>query len=383
MRLIFILALLVLIVLAACAAPKAVSQQKVAPDSGASQAISEMPQGPVAGWQQEWDKVLAAAKREGTVAIMSDGGSSLRDAIIGGFKGKYGINIEIIAGKGAQMAEKIITEQRNGLYLWDVQHGGATTKVAQIKPSGAYQPLEPALIRKDYLDPKFWAPGQPSWVDKDHTILNIEYSISGKLGINTNLVKPGELKSLRDLLDPRWKGKIIINDPTVAGTGAKFFGVVAALHGYDIWREIAKQEPVIMRDEKLMVTWLAMGKYPVIISPKTEPMFDANAAGAPVEDIGVADAVYATGDTISFLKSAPHPNAGKVYINWLLSQEGQKIYHTAQGSWSARTDVVLNSTPAKKPEPGVEYFNSNGEEFLKGQAEQMKTALEIFGPLMK
>ncbi len=377
MHRLYLLASLLLLVLVACAAPPAPPPKQVVPVSE-----NPVPQ-PAAVWQAEWDKVLAAAKKEGVVVIGSSGGASVRDALIKAFKAQYGINLEVMSGRSAQMAEKILTEQRNGLYLWDVQQAGATDPIITLKPGGAIAPLEPSLIRPDILDPQYWSKGQPSWVDKDHTILNIEYSASGKLGINTNLVKPGEIKSLKDLLAPRWKGKFIMNDPTISGTGAKFLGVVATLHGWDIWREIAKQEPVVMRDANLMVTWLAQGKYPVIISPKTEPMFDAREAGAPIDDISVEEAKYATGDTIVLLKNAPHPNAAKVYINWLLSKEGQTIYHTAQGSWSARNDVVLNSTPSKKPEPGVEYFNSNGEEFLKQQTEQMKMALEIFGPLMK
>ncbi len=377
MRRLYILASLLLLVLVACAAPPATPPKQVVP------LLENTVLQPGAVWQAEWDSVLAKARKEGTVAISSDGGATLRDALIKGFKGKYGIDADIVGGKGAQLAEKIITEQRNGLYLVDVQHGGATTKITNLKPAGAYAPLTPMLIRPDILDSQYWQPGQPSWVDKDHMVLNIEYSASGRLGINTDLVKASEIKSLRDLLDPKWKGKIIMNDPTVAGTGAKFVGVAAVLIGWDIWREMAKQEPVILRDEKLMVTWLAMGKYPLIISPKPEPMADAKAAGAPIDEISVPDAQYSSGDTISLMKNAPHPNAAKVYINWLLSQEGQTVYHTAQSTWSARKDVVLNSTPAKKPVPGVKYFDSNNEEFLLSQPEQMRMAREIFGPLMK
>lgn len=370
-------------VLLSCAAPSTGPQQQFSPQSGEKQPAITQQQASQTSWEAEWEKVLATAKKEGVVAVSGDGGASLRDALLKAFKDRYGIRVDMVTGKGAQLAEKIITEQRNGLYLWDVQTGGATTKLNNLKPAGVYVPLDQALIRPDILDSQYWQPGQPSWVDKDHLILNIELSASGKLGINTNLVKPGEIKALRDLLNPKWKGKIIINDPTVSGTGAKFLGVVATLHGWDIWREIAKQEPVIMRDERLMVEWLSRGKYPIIISPKTEPMFDAKEAGAPIDDISVAEAKYATGDTISLLKNAPHPNAAKVYINWILSQEGQAVYHSAQGSWSGRKDVVLNSTPSKKPEPGVEYFNSNAEEFLVKQPEQMKMALEIFRHLMK
>ena len=113
-------------------------------------------------------------------------------------------------------------------------------------------------------------------------------------------------------------------------------------------------------------------------------MFNAKAAGAPVDTVPLDDIRYAGGDTIVMMKNAPHPNNAVVFINWMLSQEGQRMYHESAGSWSGRKDVInLDSDLSTKPEPGAKYFNSNNEEFLLQQPEQTKIAQEIFGHLMK
>lgn len=376
----FVFAISTLALFIACASPS--EQKKPALDSGAAIEQKSLVSAREA-WQEKWDQTVTAAKKEGMIAVGITKGADTREALIK-FGERYGIRTEITSGKSAQVTQKLLMERRVGLYLLDVMITGATTMVTTMKPAGAIVPLEPALIRQDILDPRSWQPGQPAWVDKDRSILTIEYTATGKIGINTNLVRQGEISTLRDLLNPKWKGKIIINDPTVEGTGSKLVGVVAYQQGWDVWREIAKQEPAIIRDERLMVEWLTRGKYAIIIAPKTDPIFQAKAAGAPVETVALKDARYLGGDTIVLLKNTPHPNAAITFINWMLSQEGQMTYHKSAGQWSARMDVSTpDSDPNVRPEPGVKYFDSNNEEFLLQQPEQMKMAQEIFGPLMK
>ncbi len=161
------------------------------------------------------------------------------------------------------------------------------------------------------------------------------------------------------------------------------FGVVAETQGLDIWRQLAQQEPAIVRDERLMVDWLVHGKYAIILAAKTEPMHDAREAGAPVDIIRVAEANNKSGDLVALLNKAPHPNAAKVFINWLLTKEGQTIYNAAQGTWSGRTDVTVEGSPAKKRLPGAEYFDTNQEEFIFKQTEHYKIAADIFAPYIK
>lgn len=372
-----VLTLLLMVLVPACA-PKATPAAPAAPQAAPAASQAAVPVSAKPAWEEKWDKLVAAAKAEGTVVIYADSGASLRAALTKSVKDRFDIRLEIVGGKGASLAEKIFAEKRAGLNLVDAYHGGATTMITQLKPAGVFDPLEKEIILPEVLDSKNWFPGEPAWPDKDRLMVAISSEASGKLGINTNLVKPGEIKSLKDLLNPKWKGKIIINDPTVSGTGAKTFGVVAELHGVDIWRQLAKQEPVIIRDQRLMVDWLAHGKYAIIVGPKTEPMHDAREAGAPVDLLNIAEVNYATGDIAALINKAPHPNAARVYLNWLLTKEGQTAYNTAQGTWSGRKDVTVQGHPTKKRVPDAAYFDSNAEVFVNKQPEYMKVAAEIF-----
>lgn len=373
----------VFMLLVSCAPQAPAAPAMPAPEKpGVSPAPSAAPA--VAPWQKEWDKVVEAAKREGKVVIYSTGGTGTRAAISKGFKQKYGLDAEVLTAPGGATAEKILTERRAGLYVADIYIGGATTVVTQLKPVGVFDSLEPALILPEVANPKLWWGGQLNWVDKDHQIFLFEAYTSGDLGINTELVKPGEIKVLNDLLNPKWKGKIIINDPTIAGTGVKFVGVVVTKRSWDFWREMAsKQEPIVLRDARLQVDWLARGKYAIVIIPKSEPMTEFINAGAPITGLAT-EIQYVTGDVMGMPNKAPHPNAAKVFINWFLGPEGQRAYSESQGTVSAREDVAVATVPAyKQRKTGVEYFNSITEDFLLAQADHMKTAKEVFGPLMK
>lgn len=379
-----LIALVVLLALLASCAPRTAPAAPAAPQAAAPQAPAQAAPVPVKpAVEDKWEKLVAAAKAEGTVVSYMAGGAALRAALVQTFKERFGIRLEIIAGKGSALSEKVLSERRAKLYLVDVMTGGSTNFINELKPGGALDPLEKELILPEVLDPKNWMPGEPSWPDKDRLMVAISSDASGKLGLNTNLVKPGEIKSLKDLLNPKWKGKIIINDPTIAGTGGKFFGVVAEKYGYDIWRQIAQQEPVVLRDERLMVDWLVHGKYAIIISPKTEPMFNAKDAGAPVDTINVEEGNYKSGDLVGLMNRAPHPNAARVYINWLLTHDGQTVYNAAQGTWSGRADVTVEGTAAKKKIPGAQYFDSNAEEFIVKQPDHFKVAAEIFAAAIK
>lgn len=332
-------------------------------------------------WEVEWEKVLEAARKEGKVVLYTSRGADMRIALTNVFVPKYGIKLEAVSGRGTELSLKILAERRANLNLVDVHTSGASPPILDLKPVGALESFDKALILPEVTDTKLWYGGKLPWADKDHTVFSFLAYQSGEIGVNTNLVKPGEIKSLKDLLNPKWKGKIIINDPTVTGTGSKMIGVVAENHGWDIWRQIAKQEPLILRDQRLMIDWLAQGKYAVVVPPETDPFNLVLEAGAPVARVTVAEAAYITGDVLTLVKDAPHPNASKVFINWLLSKEGQTVYSKMKRAQSAREDITVEGIRAR--EPGVNYFDSNGEVFTRNQAEAMRVAKEVFGPLMK
>lgn len=369
----------VLLLFAACA-------PREAPAPVTVPVLGEKAEPAKAAWEIQWDKTLAEAKKEGLVMIYTSREREMVLAWQRAFENRYGIKMDGVSGRGATMAEKMLSERRAGLYMVDIHTSGATNPVLNLKPAGALAPLEDKLILPEVADPSLWYGGKHLWVDKSKTIINALGYPSGDIVINTNLVNPGEIKKIRDLLNPKFKGKIVINDPTITGTGAKLFGVVVFRYdwGLDFWRELVrKQEPAIIRDQRLMMDWIAQGKYGIAVPAETEPFLRALAAGAPVQRVDLEDVSYLTGDVVMIMDKAPHPNAAKVFLNWMLSREGLDIYQRMKASQSARADLPIPDVPGMRYRtPGIGYFNSNDEDFLKAQDEHMKTALEVFGPLM-
>lgn len=337
---------------------------------------------------RSWDDIVAAGKKEGTVLIMGGMVPSLQQGLRQGFTPKYGINIEFVIGRGAELTEKLRTERSAGLYLVDLHLGGATTATLQYLPGGYLDPMAHLLVLPEVTDTKNWFGGRLHWVDnaKKFIFTNSLYP-GATLAVNTDIVKPGEIKSWKDVLNPKWKGQIVINDPTVAGNGARWFGATgSSIMDFNFMRDLVKQEPVFSRDQRLQVEWVARGKYAIILGPQVPNVTEFRKVGAPIGWILPAEGTHLSGgNTALSLSNKPaHPNAAQVFINWLLTKEGATILAKETLFQSARIDVptdFLKPDEIRKPE--VKYFISETEDFLKQQDEHMKLAKEIFGPIMK
>lgn len=379
---------LIAFLLVACApqAPAESAPQAAAP-SPKGEAAAPLSQAPAKeAWEIEWEKVIEAAKKEGSLVLYSTAGSEVRAAIAIAFRKKYGVQVEAVGARGGEISQKIMSERRAGLYFADVYTGGTTTVTTELKPAGVIDPLEPALILPEVKDPKAWWEGQLPWVDKDHYLIAFTLYPSTTYAINTTLVRAEELKSYKDLLNPKWKGKLVMNDPTLPGAANRWFGGVSQAMGLDFMRELARQEPVILRDQRLQVEWLAHGKYPISIAPDTSAMASFQKAGAPVSYVTpVEGSIMTSGHgNICLINKAPHPNAARLFINWLLTKEGQTVFSRAILNPSARLDVPTDFVdPEKMRVQGVKYYNSENEEFLLAGPERMKVARDIFGHLIK
>lgn len=340
------------------------------------------------GWEAELQQTSEAAKKEGTVVVYMTAGAQVRQALTQTFKDRYGVTVEALNMTGREMAVKITRERQSGLFLADVYQGGVTTPVTLLKPIGAFDPLEPVLFLPELKDPalvqKTWYEGKLLWVDKDKTILPfLGFAIDWAL-VNIDLVKPDELKSLRDLLNPKWKGKLLMYDPAATGVGGKLFGTIGTFGpGFDFWRELAKQEPVILRDHRQMAEWIAQGKYAIAVAPRPEEAQLMKDAGAHVTLLlpPTEGSILTTGSGgLAIMNKAAHPNAAKLYINWLLSKEGLTTFTRAYGAPSLRLDVPTDFLPPEKQrQSGVKYIWPENEEYLLKETGFYTMAREIFG----
>ncbi|MBI4333323.1 MAG: extracellular solute-binding protein [Chloroflexi bacterium] len=337
-------------------------------------------------WQQEWEKTLAAARREGNILVSSSAGPHQNEALREGLMRAYGLNIEFVVGTGAQRLQKLFSERRAGLYLVDIYLTAPNSFINELKPGGVLDPIKPRLVLPEVLDPNTWYGGKQIYVDSEGThIVAMSYFPYADILVNTDLVRPNEIGTNKDLLSPKWKGKIVMTDPTGSGSGQRWFQMVSRSLGYDFMRDFVKQEPQLSRDYRQQVEWVARGKYAVHVGVYAASVGEFMDAGAPIKYVQATDVMYAgAGNPMGLVNRAPHPNAAKVFINWLLTKEGQSIYSKAYLMQSARVDVPTDYLPPEMVRrSGAAYLSMDAEEVLLERPSVQKEAEKIFGPLKK
>ncbi len=338
-----------------------------------------------ASWEVEWDNFLKEAKKEQWLVIMSGSSGETRIALTKTMKEKFDIKVDWLTARPPEVQAKILAENRAGIRTADVVISGSTTGFA-LKAYDIVEPLDRVLLLPDVIDQSKWYEGQFPWWDKEHMIITSLVNISPIVAINTQLAEEKEIASYKDLLNPKWKGKISMTSPLIGGTGLASFGMMGEyLLGWDYFKELAKQEPVIVTDTRLGVEWLARGKQTIAWAARSESMIEFQQAGAPVKYLKMQEGSYATdaGQGFVLMKNAPHRAASIVFINWLLTREGQTVFSESRGFESNRADVSKDRIdPIRIRTPGVKYLMQD-EKSRALEDSWMQKAKEILGHLMR
>lgn len=342
------------------------------------------------GWETEWENTLSLAKKEGKLVIYGSPKPEAYSAMSAGFKKNFGLIVETVVGRSAEVVAKIQMEHRAGLYLGDVVLVGGATAVLDLGNLDLLARIDPLIILPEVKDDKVWYKKslENQLLDPGHLSFSFIAGLDMPLARNTNMVGPQDIKAWEELLQPKWKGKLLINDPTTTGKGQSNFAMIGKMKGWDFWRAITRQEPIVIRDNRLQMEWLAQGKYPLLISPSTSSAQEFIDAGAPVGFIRLQEGNYTTssGGVISVFKRSPHPNTTKIFLNYLLSREGQTLWSQADGGQSARIDVPADKlNPLRVRTPGIMYPASDDWEFYmwRQKTNVEEIAKEIFGPLLR
>lgn len=334
-----------------------------------------------------WGNTQALAQKEGRIVIYLDAADSpIRDSFTKAIKVRTGLEPEILVARGAELSTKIIREQKAGLFNTDIFIGGGTSMYNLLKPAGVLGDLESNLILPEVKDPSNWKNGKLPWVDKNKTIMVFGIGTVSTAEFNTRLVRRDELTSYYDLLNPKWKGKIVMNDPTTPGKGNSWFMGTEKQVGIDFLHQLAKQEPVVIRDQRQQAEWLAQGKYPLGVGLLEEVLLEFINNGAPLDWITFKEGSYITGraNQLSIITHPPHPNASKVFINWFLSKDGQNMWSKEIISVSQRKDASSENVPAVNvPRSGVQYADQTTEEAMLERDKILEQAKEIFGQLIR
>jgi ABC-type Fe3+ transport system substrate-binding protein len=290
----------------------------------------------------EWERTVEAAKKEGKVVVSIPVSAELRRGIEKVFKQRFGIEPELNVGRAASIVTRIQQEAKAGVPYFDVHLGGSESMISGLLSEGLLAPVEPAMILKEIKEPNNWWGGH-IWVDnaKRYIYASQAYQVE-LIWCNTDHVKPQEIRSLTDLLNPKWSGKIGYLDPRTPGAGASMWSFLWKLKGEDYLKKLVDQKLFLSRDQRVLAETLARGKVALVVGLSYYSLLPFTKAGLPVKSVSTPrDEVYVSGGSgnVTIIKGAPHPNATKVFVNWFLGPEGQEIYSRAMGQGTRRLDV--------------------------------------------
>jgi len=291
----------------------------------------------------EWKKVVEAGKKEGKVVVSIPASAELRKQMEPIFEQRFpGIDLELHSGTATAMARKISDEFAAGVRYFDLHMGGAVTMINGFVGGQIVDPIEPNLLLPEVTDAKNWWGGHMA-VDKEKrfTYLFSAFLVAS-FWHNTKLANATELRSYDDLLNPKWKSKIGWLDPRQPGAGLGVWEYMWKHKGEDFLKRLVAQDLQLSRDQRVMAESLAREKLAVTIGVSHYSYRSFVSAGLPVSPLPIfKEGTYGTAGSgiLAIIKNRPHPNATKVFVNWLLGKEGQEVWTKSMSQPTRRRDV--------------------------------------------
>jgi iron(III) transport system substrate-binding protein len=332
--------------------------------------------------QKAWDDVLAAARKEGKVVIMNSPDPVMKNEIIPKFREKFGIQIEAIFGDTGTLAERVKLERGSGINTVDVFMVGVGTALFTLQPEKMLAALKPLLLLPEVTDGAKWKSGRLKFLDSEQqNILVLFNNVDSFLIVNEDYVKPGEIKEARDLLNPKWKGKISTQDPLSSGTGSDMAAYYYSQLGPDFVKQLyVDQQPVQQKDRRQLMDLLARGAAPICLTCKIENATDLLKDGFKIREIftlgNLKQRVTSSPFVLTYMEGAPHPNAAQVFVNWMASKEALVVYSRGNRTVTLRNDIDESFLdPNVIPKTGAAYFYaSEGEWMVSGRREATRKA---------
>jgi ABC-type Fe3+ transport system substrate-binding protein len=309
---------------------------------------------------EQWMQAIEEARAESEVSIVL-GASRSRDHrnVFDAFEKKYGIKVVATTGSGAANVQRVLAERGRGRFTVDVAMTGSPS-ADRLRRAGALVPMEELFIHPQVVD------RSRGWIHPHHVWLSEEpgyiaaYSLRTKANLasiyyNRDKVSEEEidgLESWQDLLDPRWKERIVCTLDPDAHLSTSHWQIAWSVLGPNWFEHFIREiQPILLPEgsQRQLVDGLARGKYEIAVFTTEGAQRDLDrlaAAGLPISRVErlmrEGGALSLTG-AIAILDNAPHPAAAKLFVNWYLSRDGQNAMHALIDSDnptpSLRTDV--------------------------------------------
>ena len=298
----------------------------------------------VAQTTPEREALIKAAKAEGQIMLYSSSGEAQSKTVLGAFEAEYGIKGNFVRLTTIPLMQRFNAEYEGNDLQADVLSVSTTI---------------PFLDHPDWwvtVD-KTYAPSVEKWPARWVKGKYVSWSADAfNMAWNTELVPPGtEPKTYNDLLDPKWKGKILLTDPRVADNYFGWLDGVEKAKGADYLRKVAALELKLTQSGASGAQMVAAGAYAVNFPTFPDFSTALKEKKAPIATAPIAGPLLVSERVIAVSNKAPHKNAARLFMDWVLSENGVKAA-CKNGSVSvvADPDGKLGCPQMHDPEP-VEY----------------------------
>lgn len=313
-------------------------------------------------------ELIAAAKKEGTVTFYTATDVAVSEKVGNAFEAKYpGIKVKVERSGSERVFQRLSQEYGSSIHNADVVETSDAVHFVLFKRNGWLAQAVPAEVAKDW-------PKEAKDADGYYAAYRAHLSV---IGYNSKQVKAEDApKSHADLLDPKWRGRIVKAHPGYSGTVMTGTDVLSQALGWEFFEKLGKQRIMQVQSSTEPPKKLAQGERSIEADGNEYNMFMLKETGVPVEIVYATEGTPIAIGHSGILKNAPHPNAAKLFYSFLFDQETQQLnsdsgglrsFHPRVKEKETRTPLskikLLYSDPLKL-EPNIEMIKKKYEEYF-------------------
>jgi len=321
---------------------------------------------PAPGFAQ--DARLDAARKEGKVVWYTSLALPSAERVAKLFEAAYPeIKVEVQRTGSQRILQRVMQELQANLKLVDVIHTSDAGHYVLLKEKKLLMKYTPAGV--DAFPPGF--------KDRDGYYYGLRASVN-VIAYNTKIVPAAEApRTWKDLLDPRWKGKLVTAHPGYSGIIATHVLALVHLHGWDYFKALAQNKPMLVQSAVDPAGVVASGERAVAVNGGDYYYYQMKKKGNPIEVVYPKEGVPLVVSPTAIAAFAPHPNAAKLFTDFTFRREVQQALADTEGLYTGHPDVKY---PSDKPKLGdLKLLQLDPEELGKRNEEIKTRFVEFFG----
>jgi iron(III) transport system substrate-binding protein len=198
------------------------------------------------------------------------------------------------------------------------------------------------------------------------------------VGYNPNLVRPEDVPtSWKELGDPRYRGKLVVAHPSYSGTAVTYIQALLGVYGWDYFKAIAVNDPLVVQSTIDVTSKVVGGERAIGAGSNDYSNYAQLKRGQPIKILQPSEGVPFILSPQGVAKTAPHPNAAQLFVEYSLSKEGQALLVNEGGLYSVREDVALQDD--RTPLKDIKILFPDPQETVKSRPDIVRQFTDIFG----